>query len=112
MNCKRVSTVKAVTFAELCVLSRAVFNQVTDKYTEDHEIIVKFITEKYDPEVLQSVMAMQMDPKKEQQKAILDVLHQITDRLGDIEGTLMRLDTKTSQLEKTHGTDRPTLELS
>ncbi|KAF0683682.1 Aste57867_24244 [Aphanomyces stellatus] len=93
MNCKRVVTVKASAFTELCVLSRDVFIEVTGKYVEDHKVIETFIKEKYDPQVLEAAMQMQADPIKAKQKAIRDCLNEITDRLTGIETKLEEMET-------------------
>ncbi|KAF0692503.1 Aste57867_16425 [Aphanomyces stellatus] len=65
MNCKRTANVRATTFAELCVLSRAVFEDITEKYAEDRAVIENFITEMYDPKVLEAIMKQQEMEKPE-----------------------------------------------
>ncbi|EQC34642.1 hypothetical protein SDRG_07963 [Saprolegnia diclina VS20] len=70
MNVKHAATVKAVTFLELCVLTRDVFLAVTDKYCDDKTVIENFIVEKYDPAVMESLLAIQSNPKQEHQRSI------------------------------------------
>lgn len=48
MNCKRTANVRAVTFCELCTLSRPVFEEIAAKYTTDRDTMEKLILEKYD----------------------------------------------------------------
>ncbi|KAF0692499.1 Aste57867_16421 [Aphanomyces stellatus] len=55
MQCKRTANVRAKIFAELCVLTRDVFESITERYVEDRERMEKHITEKYDPTVLQQI---------------------------------------------------------
>ncbi|CAK4715399.1 hypothetical protein LEN26_004766 [Aphanomyces euteiches] len=55
MQCKRTASVRAKTFAELCVLTREVFESITARYLEDRERMEKHITEKYDPVVLRQI---------------------------------------------------------
>ncbi|KAG9410489.1 hypothetical protein AC1031_018529 [Aphanomyces cochlioides] len=92
MNCKQTVTVKASSFTELCVLSRDVYREVTEKYVDDFKVIERFIMEKYDPHVLEAAMQMQVDPAKERQRAIVDCLHELDERLGILEVKLVQME--------------------
>ncbi|CAK4734127.1 unnamed protein product [Aphanomyces euteiches] len=92
MNCKQTVTVKATSFTELCVLSRDVYREVTEKYVDDFKVIERFIMEKYDPHVLEAAMQMQVDPAKERQRAIVDCLHELDERLGILEVKLVQME--------------------
>ncbi|CAK4744343.1 unnamed protein product [Aphanomyces euteiches] len=92
MNCKQTVTVKATSFTELCVLSRDVYREVTEKYVDDFKVIERFIMEKYDPHVLEVAMQMQVDPAKERQRAIVDCLHELDERLGILEVKLVQME--------------------
>ncbi|RHY91513.1 hypothetical protein DYB37_002919 [Aphanomyces astaci] len=93
MNCKQSVTLKATTFTEVCVLTRDVFHAITAKYVDDHAVIESFIREKYDPQVLNAAMEMQIDPIQAKRKAIVGCLNDLTERLEYLEARLIRLET-------------------
>ncbi|ETW05615.1 hypothetical protein H310_03351 [Aphanomyces invadans] len=94
MNCKRTANVRAVTFAELCVLSRTVFEQITDKYAEDREKIETFITEMYDPKVLDAIMKQQAldNPEKSFHARMSKQVADIIDFMEDSAARMERLE--------------------
>ncbi|EQC34645.1 hypothetical protein SDRG_07966 [Saprolegnia diclina VS20] len=59
MNCKRTANVRACTFAELCVLTRSAFEDITAQYIDDRVTIEKFIKEMYDPKALEAILKAQ-----------------------------------------------------
>ncbi|OQS01458.1 Voltage-gated Ion Channel (VIC) Superfamily [Achlya hypogyna] len=99
MNVKHAATVKAVTFVELCVLTREVFLAVTEKYFEDKLVIENFIVEKYDPTVMQSLLAIQTNPKQEHQRSIVAFIGQLTDRLNEMQDAMDTMHQQVVQLE-------------
>ncbi|KAF0755767.1 hypothetical protein AaE_004864, partial [Aphanomyces astaci] len=94
MNCKRTANVRAITFAELCVLSRSVFEQITDKYAEDREKIETFITEMYDPKVLEAIMKQQSldNPEKTFHARLTKQMAEIFDFMEDSAIRMERLE--------------------
>ncbi|KDO34165.1 hypothetical protein SPRG_19017 [Saprolegnia parasitica CBS 223.65] len=82
MNCKRTANVRACTFAELCVLTRSVFEDITAQYIEDRQTIEKFIKEMYDPKALEAILKAQNEDEptphevraEEKLNAILDTM--------------------------------------
>ncbi|KDO34162.1 hypothetical protein SPRG_19014 [Saprolegnia parasitica CBS 223.65] len=99
MNVKHAATVKAVTFLELCVLRRDVFLAVTDKYCDDKTVIEKFIVDKYDPAVMESLLAIQSNPKQEHQRSIVAYIEKLTDRLHDMQDAMDVMQNQLSLLE-------------
>ncbi|RHY74976.1 hypothetical protein DYB30_010061 [Aphanomyces astaci] len=100
MQCKRTANVRAKTFAELCVLTRDVFESITARYVEDRARMETHITEKYDPAVLQQIAeqkrrghpAAQSDASPERNRAgptmsqpVLDAVVSLGDRLTQME---------------------------
>ncbi|ETW05625.1 hypothetical protein, variant [Aphanomyces invadans] len=60
MQCKRTANVRAKIFAELCVLTRDVFESISERYVEDRARMERHITEKYDPAVLHQIAEQKM----------------------------------------------------
>ncbi|RHY96604.1 hypothetical protein DYB26_012721, partial [Aphanomyces astaci] len=100
MQCKRTANVRAKTFAELCVLTRDVFESITARYVEDRARMETHITEKYDPAVLQQIAeqkrrghpSAQSDASPERNRAgptmsqpVLDAVVSLGDRLTQME---------------------------
>ncbi|CAK4083855.1 unnamed protein product [Aphanomyces euteiches] len=97
LNCKRTAHVQAVVFTELCVLSRDVFNDVTDKYTEDRVVIEHFITEKYDPVVLGEAVRQHEagGANKNHEQDVIEGLRKLADRLVRVETLVLDLEERT-----------------
>ncbi|RHY21508.1 hypothetical protein DYB25_006275 [Aphanomyces astaci] len=98
LNCKRTANVQAVEFSELCVLSREMFEDVTSKYTEDRAVIEKFITEKYDPDVLKQAVA-QHDQNhgsdaSSHDDAVVECIRKLTERVIQVETLVMDLESR------------------
>ncbi|RHY32413.1 hypothetical protein DYB32_002577 [Aphanomyces invadans] len=97
LNCKRTANVQAIEFSELCVLSRVMFEEVTSKYTEDRTVIEKFITEKYDPEVLRQAVAQHdkhHDNDANHDDAVIECIRKLTDRVIQVETLCIDLETR------------------
>ncbi|KAF0692498.1 hypothetical protein As57867_016363, partial [Aphanomyces stellatus] len=95
LNCKRTANVQATTFAELCVLTRDVFEDVTSKYTDDRAVIERFITEKYDPQVLAQATLQNNashDNELNHDDAVVEVLQRLSERLIQVEALVFDLD--------------------
>ncbi|KAF0711626.1 hypothetical protein As57867_005157, partial [Aphanomyces stellatus] len=111
LNCKRTANVQATTFAELCVLSRDVFEDVTSKYTDDRAIIERFITEKYDPQVLAQA-TIQTDADNEDDidhdEAVVEVLQRLSERLIQVETLVYDLDERLRATQRTASTHSST----
>ncbi|KAG9410490.1 hypothetical protein AC1031_018530 [Aphanomyces cochlioides] len=104
LNCKRTAHVQAVVFSELCVLSRDVFNDVTDKYTEDRVVIEQFITEKYDPAVLEEAVQQHEAgaANKNHEQDVIEGLRKLADRLVRVETLVLDLEERTRMQRHFH----------
>ncbi|ETW05617.1 hypothetical protein, variant 1 [Aphanomyces invadans] len=96
MNCKRTANVRARSFAELCVLSRTIFDQISDMYVEDRVSIESFIFGKYDPALVHEVLRQQAAHEaaaaaKENQDRITSNFQKVFDHLGAMEARLMAM---------------------
>ncbi|KAG9410486.1 hypothetical protein AC1031_018526 [Aphanomyces cochlioides] len=114
MNCKRTANVRANTFAEVCVLSRIVFDEITEKYPDDREKIESFITEMYDPKVLEAIMHQQTldNPEKAFQARMTRCVDELLDFMHDSAMRLERLETMVETMVSTGDKSPPRSSLS
>ncbi len=111
MNVKRTANVRAKEFSELCILSRLVFEDITEKYTEDRATIEKFITEMYDPKVLEQISAQQAEdrPQKHFHLRLERQMNAIFDYMENTNERMERLETSIESFLMGHHTLKPLL---
>ncbi|OQR81338.1 Voltage-gated Ion Channel (VIC) Superfamily [Thraustotheca clavata] len=93
MNCKRTANVRASTFAEVCVLTRSAFDNITSKYIEDRATIEQFITEMYDPKALEAIMKQQHEDTPKPHEIRMEK------QMGKVFDYLQETNTKIERLE-------------
>ncbi|KDO34163.1 hypothetical protein SPRG_19015 [Saprolegnia parasitica CBS 223.65] len=100
-NCKRMATVVAKTFMELCALTRDVYEAVMERYPEDRAVIEGVIREKYGAAELEETIKQHAKRKQtsyDHDAAVVQGLNKLNERLVQVEDCMADLSARLSAL--------------
>ncbi|EQC34643.1 hypothetical protein SDRG_07964 [Saprolegnia diclina VS20] len=100
-NCKRMATVVAKTYMELCALTRVVYEAVMERYPEDRAVIEGVIREKYGEAELKDAIKQHAKSKKktyDHDAAVVEGLNRLNERLVQVEDCMADLSARLSVL--------------
>ncbi|OQS01471.1 Voltage-gated Ion Channel (VIC) Superfamily [Achlya hypogyna] len=102
-NCKRMATVVAKTFVELCALTRTVYEAVMERYPEDRAEIESVIRDKYGDDELKDAIKQHTKSKKltyDHDATVVKCLNKLNERLVQVEDTMADLGARLCSLVK------------